>query len=288
MSATASTYEPHPLAALIPSMSDDEYARLRDDVAANGLLDPIALYEGKVLDGRHRYRACTETGVGPVFFEYDGASPAQFVISRNLHRRQLSTSQRAMVATDFLPHLEAEAHGRKRVHGQTAPGRSAQQHSAEVSAECSNGRASHNAGEMVGVSASQVERAKKIRRTAPELADRIRSGDLTVNAAYLEVSSATAKTEAKRKTNTPRGLPLPVESRAELSSRNEAVAKKTRERIHGALATLDGLTAGLSGLHLVNLRLVTDPDEASHWHTQLAHAVDALRRFDRALKEAQL
>ena len=48
--------EAHPIAAIFPSMTDQEYADLKADIAANGLARGIILYEGMILDGRHRYR----------------------------------------------------------------------------------------------------------------------------------------------------------------------------------------------------------------------------------------
>src|SRR5882762_7744978 len=50
--------EIHPLAQLVPEMSPERYKEFCADVEANGLTDPvITLYEGKILDGRHRDRA---------------------------------------------------------------------------------------------------------------------------------------------------------------------------------------------------------------------------------------
>jgi hypothetical protein len=44
----------HPLAMLFPAYDDKELIALADDVAANGLHNPIVLYEGKILDGVNR------------------------------------------------------------------------------------------------------------------------------------------------------------------------------------------------------------------------------------------
>lgn len=86
----------HPLSAAFPSMSDEDFATLKADIAANGQREPIIVHEGMVLDGWHRYRACTELGIKPQQFTFkEGADPVAFVLSNNLHRRHLTPSQRA-------------------------------------------------------------------------------------------------------------------------------------------------------------------------------------------------
>jgi len=110
---TAEQLQTHPIADLIPSMTDEEYRGLLEDIKVNGLIDPIYLFEGKILDGRHRYRACLELETQPRFEEYQGDSPVAFVISRNLKRRHLTESQRAALAVELLPYIEKEARERQ-------------------------------------------------------------------------------------------------------------------------------------------------------------------------------
>src|SRR6516162_2692168 len=88
----------HPLADVLPLIGGVEFDRLVDDIAEQGLLNPITLYEGQVLDGRNRELACRAARVEPRYVEYDGKDPAAFVLSQNLARRHLGPSERAMIA----------------------------------------------------------------------------------------------------------------------------------------------------------------------------------------------
>jgi hypothetical protein len=100
--------EVHELVLVIPKMSEAEYQLLKTDIAENGLRDQIIIYEGRILDGRHRAQALDELGKSydPDYFsEYDpkvaGKSPQAFVLSCNLKRRHLSKGQLAAFAAEM-------------------------------------------------------------------------------------------------------------------------------------------------------------------------------------------
>ena len=58
------------LANIFPELPRDDYARLVASIREQGLVDPIAVCRGEVIDGRHRYAACAEAGssVGSSFY----------------------------------------------------------------------------------------------------------------------------------------------------------------------------------------------------------------------------
>ena len=92
--------ECHPYCLAIPEMTDQEFADLKEDISGSGLLEPIVLFEGMILDGRHRFRACMELEIEPWFKPFDGPDSAcDYVISKNLRRRNLNEGQRAAAMT---------------------------------------------------------------------------------------------------------------------------------------------------------------------------------------------
>jgi ParB-like chromosome segregation protein Spo0J len=89
----------HPFANLFPMIEGREFESLRDDIAARGILEPIRLYQGMILDGRNRYAAAKACGYkfsAKNFVEWTGtlAEAEAWVISTNLHRRHLTAKQK--------------------------------------------------------------------------------------------------------------------------------------------------------------------------------------------------
>lgn len=112
----------HPLANIFPLIEGDDFEKLVADVRQHGLLEPIMLLGKQILDGRNRYRACVAAKILPESLDEVTATqikhfkqilpagapaPSQdqlldYVISRNLHRRQLNDDQRRMVAARMV------------------------------------------------------------------------------------------------------------------------------------------------------------------------------------------
>jgi len=91
-------YEDHELAKIFPLMEGDQFDALVADILRRGLLNPITLFEGRILDGRNRYRAAKEAGYPLTAKDFrdlpPSEDPKQFVISTNAQRRQLSQDQK--------------------------------------------------------------------------------------------------------------------------------------------------------------------------------------------------
>lgn len=155
-------FEFHPLANIFPLIEGQAYQELMADVLKHGIREPIWVYEGKILDGRNRYRAAQAMGVECPIQEYDGDDATGFVISLNLHRRHLSESQRGVVAAK-LANLDKGSNQHRSIDLSTTQAQAA---------------------EMLNVSVPSVKRAKIVVEQGSEsLLHAVESGSVSVAAA---------------------------------------------------------------------------------------------------------
>lgn len=267
------TYEAHPAAMLFPMLPEAELRELAEDIKAHGQLDPIVIYEAKILDGRNRYAACELIGVEPKLEFANGniPSPVQFVISKNLHRRQLTQSQRAAVGAKMLPLLEEEA--RKRQEATRAkPGEQIGTH-VTVERRAPMGESTEIVGKMLGVGGATVGRAKAVLRDDPETFAKIERGEITVNAAY-----------DGHKEQPKHGGQQPV---AITTKRGEIIAEAHKRRMFDALSTLGGICSGFPTLRLDLITEILNQDEISTWATKAEVHAGELRRLASNLRKAK-
>ncbi len=172
----------HEVANIFPMMQGDEFDALKADISANGLREPIWLHpDGRIIDGRNRYLACCELGIEPPYRTWNcSGSLVAFVVSLNLHRRHLTSGQKAVVALDILPMLETEAHER---YLQTVgrPEKSSQ--FVDSIPNGNNGKAAEQAATIVGTNRQYVADVKRMAAEAPEWVEKIRAGDATITEA---------------------------------------------------------------------------------------------------------
>lgn len=174
----------HPLSAAFPRMANDEFQELKDSIETNGVLNPISLLDGMVLDGWHRYSAATELGMDcPAVVLGDGIDPRDFVLAQNKARRNLTASQRANAVTAVF---QWRPHGDQR-SAVTADRPNEPAVTAEVS------KTTKELAAIAGVGTRTIEQAKAVHAGAvQEVQDAVKVGAVTV-----EVAAAVAKLPAK-------------------------------------------------------------------------------------------
>jgi ParB-like nuclease domain len=251
----------HQLSKAFPAMTEAEYAALVENIREHGQRHPIITYQGQILDGFHRARACAELNKEPYTKEYGGNDPAGYVLSSNLHRRHLSASQRAgaIVACN-----EWRSNGIRDQLGNVAelPRTSAQlAETAQVSERLIvDAKAAHKAGfgEAIRDGETTASEAANLARKAPEVAALVVAEKITMQQGKAELN-----TKVKRELPTVAGPDLNAEldrmdaqimdMRAELielraASHDEQLRAQARDEIQGlreALALEQRLHAAL-------------------------------------------
>lgn len=223
----------HEIADLFPSMSEEEYKSLKESISSEGLLEPVWLYDGKILDGRHRYRACQELGVQPDTRVFDGSESEALALALalNLDRRHMSTDQKAALAA------EIEAYESEQIGGQGS------RTDLTSGNNSTSGRARKKAAEKVSTNPRYVSDAKKIRQDAPDVFDRMKEGRYG--------SMADAKRVAELDTDTREQVNRSIDQGEEVDTKTvarKAKRKRSREQRTAKIKEQENETPGLEEL----------------------------------------
>lgn len=202
----------HPAAEYFPLIEGEAFEALKTSIASTGLLMPITLCDGRILDGRNRYRACIELGIEPRFQNFQGESPVAGAWALNGERRHLTPSQRAAIAVKMLGPLKEEAKKRQEATGKNAPRNESGQlqpvpPEPAGPEEMRLGEAVLQAAKLVGVGKTVVQQAKAVQSAAPELFEKIESGEVSVDRAHKIITGRVKPPE-------PLGRNQPREKRA--------------------------------------------------------------------------
>lgn len=249
--------KPHPISELLPAMSDDELLKLTADIKEHGLHQPVVVYEGQILDGRHRFKACEAAGVPARFTEFKGddAGAVAMVYSNNLARRQLTKSQLALAGAKLKAWHAVRAKERQLsgLKKGAAP-------VVADSPERDDGRARDHAAKAVGVGGKLIDQAENVMRKAvPEVARLVESGAMALNEAckVVEMPKDVQRRIAAQPTKTIRQGEL----RSALKKSN--AGKKARVHQSQIVQAADAPGAQLVRTLLSRLELLTNEIERS-------------------------
>lgn len=214
----------HPAAELFPLMEGEDFSALLHDIKAHGQRDAIVVLGHEILDGRNRYRACQQLHIKPRLEEWDEqGDPIEYVVSKNLHRRHLSASQRAMIAAR-IANIEVGQVGGG--HGRTGT---------EISVP--------DAARLLNVHHTTVTSARKVlREGTPEEIAKVSSGELAASTIAKQIRKDSSPVRrAKRQTES-----LATTGRNPERIQRQQLNAEIWGRIRDAL------------IHLTSLPLVTD------------------------------
>lgn len=199
----------HPAAELFPMMSETEFQAMKEDIRVHGQNDDVLVWNGTLLDGRNRLRACTELGIEAGWSEIPKTTdPVAWVLSHNLHRRHLTTAQRAMVAEKLANLLQGD-----------------NQHSKEDAQICASSQS--EAAKQLKVSRRSVQTAKRVRtKASKKVVAAVEAGTMSLNAAVATTKTSDAAKAAKEKERAAKAK----EKADAAAARAEAKAAKAKEK----------------------------------------------------------
>jgi hypothetical protein len=203
-------------------MGKAEYSLLCESIREYGFDEarPIILYDGKILDGRHRYEACMDLGVEPFFMEttLEGTDPFDYVWRLNAAQRNwLSSEQKVLVGDSYRRESAAWRAEREKIRTEANLARSEAAKGqlrdktetgktvfgSQVTGQCDPSpenpspsetkpfKSAHPTRALIAqeehVSESAVKRAETIKTKSPELADKVAAGEMRASAALREI-----------------------------------------------------------------------------------------------------
>lgn len=197
---------------IFPEAGAEDFARLVADMRKSGYDTkfPITLYQGDILDGWNRYRACLELGIAPATTTFSGSESAalDFTLRTN-KRRNLTSSQWAAVAVeaDELMAAIREAVEKERREKQAASlaethGAGAFGVSVNKLTETKNenaDRVTQKAAELFNTNRTYINDAAKLKETRPDAFEKVKAGEATITQIKRELKEE--QREARREEN---------------------------------------------------------------------------------------
>ena len=203
-------YEYHELSTVFSSFEDtEEFKGLVKSIKEYGLFDPILVWQGKIVDGRHRHKACIESGVEPEYEYLVDEVPfdkvRDRVVGANILRRHLTTGQRAMIAAALA--------------NMTVGGTGSNQHEKSNRVNLPDSKSNESAAKALNVSSKTVKNAKEVKRDAPDLAEKVSRGEMSLNAAKVESRERKGETP-KQKPNVPKPVDMSLDEMMRIKGDN--------------------------------------------------------------------
>ena len=170
-------FEYSELSTVFPSFQgDEEFTHLVNSIKSEGLLEPIVIWKGKIVDGRHRHLACKEARVQPEYTylpdDWSLDKVKNRVVALNVLRRHLTTGQRALVAAALA--------------NMTVGGTGSNQYEKSNSLNLDFDVSLQDSANQLSVSRASVATAKKVKHDTPDLAEKVNKGQMSLHAAETE------------------------------------------------------------------------------------------------------
>jgi hypothetical protein len=210
---------------IFPEASEEDFNRLLEDIRNNGFdqSQPVIVYDGAILDGWNRYRACQALGISPAIKTFDGdQSAALRLVMRTNKRRNLNKGQWATIAVEAEDVLSVIAEQVERERREKiAASRQDETRQIIAPSEKDDGKTATKAAELFNTNRTYVNQAAKVKSEAPEAFEKVKAGKMTLQDAMKEVA---------RKPTEPEWLPDEIERKAKVEAGETVVANFQRDK----------------------------------------------------------
>jgi len=172
---------------IFPEAKPEDYARLIDDIQTNGYDadQPVIVYQGAILDGWNRNKACVELMIAPTIRVFDGSDiEAIQLVMRTNKRRNLNSGQWATIAVeaeDIMGAIAEEAETRMKI-GKPDPSQLI-----DEPKKPNEQRSDHKAAEIFQTNRTYINQATKIKKASPEVFAKVKAGTMTMQDANKAV-----------------------------------------------------------------------------------------------------
>lgn len=197
---------------IFPDMMDEEYQILLSDLKQNGYdsSQPIHLFQGNILDGWNRYKACLNLNIDPEYIEFEGTEveAMQFVMRTN-KRRNLTSGQWAAIAieADEIVKKIKEAAREKQVQAGKDFGRGQEKVSQQIDEAIDESqkeeiRSDEILADMFNTNRQYIHETRRLKKENPELFEKVKSGKKTLT----QIKKEEKENEEKKETVKPKNI----------------------------------------------------------------------------------
>jgi ParB-like chromosome segregation protein Spo0J len=246
----------HPYADLFPLMTKAELEALTIDIETNGQQQPVIVYQKQILDGRNRYLACKALGTDPQCKEFDGddQQALALALSLNLQRRDLTASQRAIVAARTMKAMPERRGGdcrKSKVDGSSTLSR-------------------QSVAQVFKVGEKAVQQAKAVLERAGDLAGQVGAGEMRLDVAYERMQEREKEAERHARNRQRAGKYLEVIDAGEMTLEEalEKVMEDQQDAEHQQQARQIWFGHVADALAQVKTWVADCSDEQLAWYTQ--------------------
>lgn len=171
---------------IFPEAKTEDYERLKQDIEANGYdsSQPIILYQGDILDGWNRQKACNELKAKPTYETFQGSDEEAIrYMMRTNKRRNLNSGQWACIAVeaeDLIEAIRKEVQKQKREKisqtKKTIP--TSDKKLSDVPNNEHAHTTAHKTAELFNTNRTYVNQASKLKEQAPEVFEAVKAGTM--------------------------------------------------------------------------------------------------------------